>query len=84
MRDWAANPRAFFKFVVAEEADIAEVRALQELYWIAPERLYVMPEGTESKTLRARSRWLAEAALAHGWRLSDRLHIHLYGDTRGT
>ncbi len=84
MRDWATNSRAFFKFVVALEDDLAEVRALQELYWIAPERLYVMPEGTESEALRARSRWLAEAALAHGWRFSDRLHIHLYGDTRGT
>ena len=84
MRDWAMNPRAFFKFVVAEHEDLEDVSALQELYRIVPERLYVMPEGTESSALRTRSRWLAEAALKHGWRFSDRLHIHLYGDTRGT
>ncbi|MFN3553401.1 MAG: 7-carboxy-7-deazaguanine synthase QueE, partial [Novosphingobium meiothermophilum] len=35
-------------------------------------------------TLRERARWLAEEALDRGWRFTDRLHIHLYGDTRGT
>ena len=81
---WAAEPRAFFKFVVAEQPDLIEIVALQERYAIAPDRLYVMPEGTQSGTLRDRSRWLAEAAQGNGWRFTDRLHIHLYGDTRGT
>lgn len=81
---WAAEPRAFFKFVVAGEADLGEIVALQASYAIQPERLFVMPEGTDSATLRDRSRWLAEAALKLGWRFTDRLHIHLYGDTRGT
>lgn len=84
LRDWSANLKAWFKFVVASPDDLAEVAELQALYRIAPERLFVMPEGTESAPLRERSRWLAEAALKHGWRFSDRLHIHLYGDTRGT
>jgi len=43
-----------------------------------------MPEGTDSATLRERERWLSPLCLEHGFRLSDRLHIHLYGDTRGT
>ncbi len=81
---WAAEPRAFFKFVVAERSDLGEIAALQQRYAIPSERLYVMPEGTASATLRTRSRWLAEAAQAAGWRFTDRLHIHLYGDTRGT
>ena len=81
---FAADPRAFFKFVVASEADLAEVAALQSAYAIPAERLFVMPEGTDSTTLRSRMTWLADACLNHGWRLSDRLHIHLYGDTRGT
>lgn len=84
LRDWAANQKAWFKFVVASEEDIGEVAELQALYRIAPERLFVMPEGTNSAVLRERSKWLAGAALTHGWRFSDRLHIHLYGDTRGT
>ncbi len=43
-----------------------------------------MPEGRDSEALRARERWLAEFCTKHGFSLSDRLHIHLFGDTRGT
>lgn len=81
---WAAEPRAFFKFVIATPDDLAEVEGLQVRHAIVAERLFVMPEGTDSATLRTRSRWLAQAALERGWRFTDRLHIHLYGDTRGT
>lgn len=81
---WAADPRAFFKFVVASPADCAEVAALQARYGIPGERLFVMPEGTDSETLRGREKWLSALALENGWRMTDRLHIHLYGDTRGT
>ena len=81
---WAADTRAFFKFVVAGKADMTEIAALQERYAIQPDRLYVMPEGTQSGMLRTRSLWLSEAAASAGWRFTDRLHIHLYGDTRGT
>jgi 7-carboxy-7-deazaguanine synthase len=81
---WAADPRALFKFVIATRDDLDEVRALARAHGIVPERLFVMPEGTDSATLRNRARWLAEAAMEAGWRFTDRLHIHLYGDTRGT
>lgn len=81
---WAADPRAFFKFVVASPDDIDEVAALQSTYTIASERLFLMPEGRSSDILRERSAWLAEICAARGWRLTDRLHIHLWGDTRGT
>ena len=81
---FAADARAFFKFVVATPGDVAEVLALAQAYAIPRERLFLMPEGTDSATLRTRSRWLAEICASEGLRLSDRLHIHLYGDTRGT
>ena len=81
---FAADPRAFFTFVVAEPPDLAEVLALRDTFAIPSERLFLMPEGTASATLRERSRWLAAVAMDHGLRFSDRLHIHLYGDTRGT
>jgi organic radical activating enzyme len=81
---FAGDPRAFFKFVVASAADLAEIAELQERYAIPGERLFVMPEGTDSATLRSRLEWLGTAAEERGWRVSDRLHIHLYGDTRGT
>ncbi|HYD25456.1 MAG TPA: 7-carboxy-7-deazaguanine synthase QueE [Croceibacterium sp.] len=81
---WAAEPRACFKFVVAEPADVDEVIALRERYAIPSERIYLMAEGTDAATLAARDRWLAELCLAHNLTLSRRLHIELYGDTRGT
>jgi len=81
---WATDPRAYFKFVVANPSDVEEVAALQSAYAIAPERLFLMPEGRSSDILRERSAWLAEICAARGWRFTDRLHIHLWGDTRGT
>lgn len=81
---WAHEPKAWFKFVVAAPEQVEEVLALAAQYQIAPGRIYLMPEGTDSATLRSRETWLAPLALQHGLRLSDRMHIHLYGDTRGT
>lgn len=84
MRQWAGDPRAFFKFVIAEPADVDEVLFLQRAYAIASDKIFLMPEGTDSATLRARQEWLVPLADSHGFHTSDRLHIHLYGDTRGT
>lgn len=81
---WTADPRASFKFVVADEADIAEVLALQAAYAIPGERIFLMPEGRSSAVIRERSRWLGDVCMSHGLRFTDRLHIHLWGDTRGT
>jgi organic radical activating enzyme len=81
---WAGEPRAAFKFVVAEPADVAEVLALAERYAITRERIWLMAEGTDSATLHQRERWLAQLCLRHRLTLSKRLHIELYGDSRGT
>lgn len=81
---WATDPRAFLKFVVATPEDVAEVLELQRSYRFKPGHVFLMAEGTDSAAQRARQAWLAPLCLEHGFRMSDRLHIHLYGDTRGT
>lgn len=81
---YARDPRAWFKFVVAAPGDVAEVDALAQAHGIPPGRVLLMPEGVTSPVVRDRMAWLAPLCLARGYRLSDRLHIHLYGDTRGT
>jgi organic radical activating enzyme len=81
---YSADPRAWFKFVIAAPEDVGEVLALQRSYAIPSARIFLMPEGTDSATLRTREGWLVPLCLEHGFRLSDRLHIHLFGDTRGT
>ena len=80
---YATDPRAWFKFVIAEPADIEEVLALHARHRFRPGHVFLMPEGTDSATIRAREKWLAPLCVEHGFRLSDRLHIHLFGDTRG-
>ena len=84
LRAWAAEPRAAFKFVVAESADVEEVLELAERFAIPRERVWLMAEGTDAATLEARETWLAPLCLEHGLTLSKRMHIQLYGDTRGT
>ena len=81
---WAADDRAWFKFVVATPDDVDQVRALASIHAIPAHRIFLMAEGRDSATLRDRQRWLADLCLMHGYSLSDRLHIHLSGDTRGT
>lgn len=84
LRHWAAEPRAYLKFVVAQPSDVEEVLALAERYAIPRHRIFLMAEGTDARTLAAREQWLGELCLVHNLTLSKRLHIELYGDTRGT
>lgn len=81
---YASDPRAFFKFVIASPGDVEEVLDLQRTYRLRPGHVFLMAEGTDSATLRARQQWLSPLCLEHGFRMSDRMHIHLYGDTRAT
>ncbi|NNC90466.1 MAG: 7-carboxy-7-deazaguanine synthase QueE [Akkermansiaceae bacterium] len=76
------SPKAWFKFVVADPADLAEVEGLQALLALPPDRILVMPEARTPDGLAARS-WVAEACLRHGYRFSDRLHLRLWGARRG-
>lgn len=81
---YAQDPRATFKFVVAGPGDVEEVAAFVARHGITAGRVLLMAEGTDSATLRERAAWLAPLCLERGYRFTDRLHIHLYGDTRGT
>jgi 7-carboxy-7-deazaguanine synthase len=80
---FAASPKSVFKFVVRDRADAAEVQGLARSYDIEPARIYLMPLGTTSSALNARSPEVAAACLDHGYRFSDRLHIHLFGNRPG-
>jgi organic radical activating enzyme len=81
---WSSEPKVYFKFVISAPGDLDEVLELQARHAIPAARIFLMPEGTDSATLRTRERWLAPLAAQYGFTFSDRLHIHRYGDTRGT
>lgn len=73
--------KAVFKFVAAEAAELDEVAAVVDGYGLAP--VWVMPAGTSTEEILHVSRDLADAVLARGWQLGTRLHILLWGDSRG-
>ncbi len=81
---WSNEPKVQFKFVISAPDDVAEVLVIAAAHGMDPARVWLMSEGTDSETLRARGRWLAHVCTRHGFNFSDRLHIHLHGDTRGT
>ena len=81
---WATDPRVVFKFVIAAPSDLDEIDALARKHAILPRRIWLMAEGTDGATLRDRMGWLAPLCVERGYNLSDRLHIHIFGDSRGT
>lgn len=83
LRALDATGRAWFKWVVASESDVEEVAAVVREVGLSPERQVLMPEGTTSSVLRERAPAVAGWAVERGWRFSDRLHIHLFGEGRG-
>ena len=82
-RFFAHSPKAHFKFVVAQPADLEEVLGLIERYAIPAEKVYLMPEGTSGPSLAEKQSWLIEVCKAHGFRFTTRLHILVYGNRRG-
>lgn len=76
------------KFVVDPEGprdDLAEIdEVLKALGGVAPERVFLMAEGTDAQTLARRERLLVPACWERGFRLGPRLHVHWFGDARGT
>lgn len=80
---FAQSSKANFKFVVAEKTDLEEVLLLLDRYAIAPEKVWLMPEGTTRLLLTKRRRWLVEVCKQYGFRYSDRLHIQIWGSKKG-
>jgi 7-carboxy-7-deazaguanine synthase len=72
------------KFVIAREADVAEAQEVIAATQAPSGNVILMPEGTNAEVLNERGRWIAEICKQHGYRFSPRLHVHLYGNKRGT
>lgn len=82
-RAWVAEPNATFKIVVGDPPDLEDARRLLADHSIPAARVLLMPEGMTDETIRARAVELAEACKRHGYRLSPRLHIWMWGARRG-
>ncbi len=80
---FAESPKSIFKFVLNKEEDFTEVQALIHTYQLAPNRIYLMPEGTSPADLTTKQQWLVELCKQYGFNYTDRLHVHIYGAKRG-
>lgn len=89
-------PTRQFKFVLTDAADVSdetdhgiardldEIDALlRQLTGWRDDEVFLMPEGTAPPGAAHRQRVIA-ACLARRWRYGHRLHIELFGHTRGT
>jgi 7-carboxy-7-deazaguanine synthase len=98
--EWIRKYPFQLKFVVSSELDLAEIKHLLSLLetFVAPPRqsvrgegtpvplhqILLMAEGIDAKTLATRSPWLVDICKREGFRFCPRLHIELFGHTRGT
>jgi 7-carboxy-7-deazaguanine synthase len=71
------------KFVVSDPGDLAEIETILKETGADRTRVVLMPEGTSTKTLNQRARWLVEICKREGFRYGPRLHIDIYGNERG-
>ncbi len=73
-----------FKFVVTGPGDLAEIEGLMgELRGWRAEEVMLMPEGM-AVPAAGDVAWVVEACVERGWRYCHRLHVELFGNTRGT
>jgi 7-carboxy-7-deazaguanine synthase len=86
LRAWMIHCDYQLKFVVRQESDVHEIIALlhQDNLHPPPHKIMLMPEGIDAKKLHAAATIVAELCKQHGFRYTPRLHIDLYGNTRGT
>lgn len=87
LKAWVENSHDYqLKFVISTPADLAEAQEIITHIGltIPAEKILLMPEGTSMETMRTRYPLLIDACLKHGYRLSPRLHIELFGNKRGT
>lgn len=88
---WRAEPlaalvatgSAVFKVVCRTAGDVALTAALADEYQVPASLVWIMPEGRTAAELDATLPAVAPAAVAAGFNLTTRLHVHAWGDRRG-
>jgi 7-carboxy-7-deazaguanine synthase len=86
VREWIAHYPFQLKFVVTSASDLEEIQLLLREVGqrIPPGKILLMPEGISSAAIRGRDQTLVEICKQHGYRYCNRLHVEMFGHTRGT
>lgn len=86
LNEWIDSYEFQLKFVVSRREGINEVKCIIDKIEsdILPEKVLLMPEGTDSETIHSRYDMLVDLCKENGFRMCNRLHLDLFGNTRGT
>ena len=86
IRAWIDQGDYQLKFVVTSAQDVEEIQSLlADLQRpVPPHKVLLMPEGTTVEKIRGRNETLVALCKRHGYRFCHRLHVELFGHTRGT
>tara|TARA_B100001939_G_scaffold280019_1_gene248673 strand:+ start:982 stop:1677 length:696 start_codon:yes stop_codon:yes gene_type:complete len=86
LNEWIDSYEFQLKFVVSRREEINEVKCIIDKIEsdILPEKVLLMPEGTDSETIHSRYDMLVNLCKENGFRMCNRLHLDLFGNTRGT
>lgn len=86
LRAWLEAGNFQLKFVYTQASDLKEIDALVESIGIPvpPSKILLMPEGIDEGQIATRQQELVSLCLQRGNRYCDRLHIRLFGNTKGT
>ena len=86
LNEWIDSYEFQLKFVVSRREEINEVKCIIDKIEsdIPPEKVLLMPEGTDSETIHSRYDMLVDLCKENGFRMCNRLHLDLFGNTRGT
>jgi organic radical activating enzyme len=71
-----------FKFVVTKDSDIEEIEHLQNQIPLSKEKIWIMPEGTDSADIIDKTRNLVKIAIEKQWHVTTRLQVILWGNKR--
>ena len=86
LNEWIDSYEFQLKFVVSRKEEINEVKCIIDKIEsdILPVKVLLMPEGTDSETIHSRYDMLVDLCKENGFRMCNRLHLDLFGNTRGT
>ena len=86
LQEWVSSYDFQLKFVLSSHLEIREIDDLVKTIGVSiPSwKVQLMPEGVDSLKLEKTRSVLVDICRKKGYRLTDRLHVHLFGNTRGT
>jgi len=86
LQEWVSSYNFQLKFVLSSHLEIREIDDLVKTIGVSiPSwKVQLMPEGVDSLKLEKTRSVLVDICRKKGYRLTDRLHVHLFGNTRGT